>query len=69
MKLVVFKNVREATKGDAACKEKDIEAELVAIPKEVSSACGIGLRIEDNLEETLKTCMEQAGITYTLYNY
>lgn len=40
MKLVVFKNVREATKADAACKEKNIEAELVAIPKEVSSACG-----------------------------
>lgn len=69
MKLVVFKNVREATKADAACKEKNIEAELVAIPKEVSSACGIGLRIEDNLEETLTTCMEKAGITYTLYNY
>lgn len=69
MQLVVFKNVREATKADAACKEKEIEAELVAIPKEVSSACGIGLRIEDNLEETLKACMDNAGITYTTYNY
>lgn len=69
MQLVVFKNVREATKADAACKEKEIEAELVAIPKEVSSACGIGLRIEDNLKETLKACMDNAGITYTIYNY
>lgn len=69
MKLVVFKNVREATKADAACKEKEIESELVAIPKEISSTCGIGLRIEDNLEKTLKACMDNAGITYTIYNY
>lgn len=69
MKLAVFGNVREATKADAACKAAHIEAELVAIPKEISSSCGIGLRIENDLEETLKACMEKAGITYTLYNY
>lgn len=69
MKLTVFKNVREATKADALCKEKNIEAELVAIPKEISSTCGIGIRVDDSLEETLKTCMNEAGITYTIYNY
>lgn len=69
MKLAVFKNVREATKADAACKERDIEAELVAIPKEISSACGIGIRVDDSQEETLKTCLNEAGLTYTIYNY
>ncbi|MEG1554211.1 MAG: DUF3343 domain-containing protein [Rikenellaceae bacterium] len=67
MKLIVFKNVREATKADTACKEMGIEAALVAIPKEISSACGIGLRIDESQEEALKQCIDNIGITYTTY--
>lgn len=67
MKLFVFKNVREATKADAECKKHDIDADIVAIPKEISSACGIGIRVEDNLEDSVKKCIDNIGITYTIY--
>ena len=69
MKLAIFESVRNVTKADNICKEMKIDVTIVAIPKEISSDCGIGIKLDDDIVKNFDACMAEKGISYILYNY
>ena len=47
MKLILFENVHRLMQAEALLKEQGIAREILPVPKEYSTECGMCLRLEE----------------------
>ncbi|MBC7253335.1 MAG: DUF3343 domain-containing protein [Actinobacteria bacterium] len=62
--VVLFDSTHQALRGERALKEAGIPHAVINTPREFSVDCGISLRIGAETEETARTALLEAGVTF-----
>lgn len=64
--FLLLPSMRLAIKAEAFCKANNITCEVVPVPRQISSECGMCLEVDNGLAEQVQNQLEQAGLTATL---
>lgn len=65
MILFLFQSTRQVVKADRLLKSNDVKHKIIPVPREISSECGMSIKVEDNLKEIVKDLLKNNGINYT----
>lgn len=63
-RIVTFKSVHGALKAERAIREAGFKADAISVPRHLSSDCGIALKIDDTIEESVVSVMRENEISY-----
>jgi len=70
MRLFIFRNVHFLIKAERLFREAGMKAELIPIPKTLSSDCGLCLLVEEDLVREAEKVLEKAGVEMVgVYEY
>ena len=64
--FLLMASMRYAIKAEAFCRKQGITCEVVPVPRQVSSECGMCLEIDNERAEQVLTQLQQAGFEITL---
>lgn len=56
-RAVLFKSVNQTMWADSMLKKKGIARKLIPVPRQISSDCGVCLRIPGDQEEAVKNAL------------
>jgi hypothetical protein len=56
---ILFKSVNQTMWADKKLKEQGIPFKLVPVPRHISSDCGVCIRIESRMADTVRPVVEQ----------
>lgn len=65
--FLLFTSTRSVIKAEACLRANTIDCQVVPVPKDVSSECGMALSIADDLREQCLALLEDAGIEVRVY--
>ena len=66
MKCVfLFESVHRVMRAEKALKEKGIEVDLIPVPREISSDCGVAVELSKELEEKALLILRENRISMT----
>ena len=61
-------SMRTAIKAEAFCRASNIACEVVPVPRQISSECGMCLEVDNDAAEQVQRQLEQAGLAAVLAN-
>ena len=64
--FLLLKNMRSAIKAEAWCREQEIRCEVVPVPRQISSECGMCLEVADEKADEVFRQLESSGFTLSL---
>lgn len=64
--FILLKNMRAAIKAEAWCREQGVACEVIPVPRQLSSECGMCLEIDNNHADTVQQQLQSAGFILTL---
>lgn len=65
--FLLFTSTRSVIKAEACLRGNTIDCQVVPVPKDISSECGMALSIADDLREQCLALLEDAGIEVRVY--
>ncbi|WP_257286271.1 DUF3343 domain-containing protein [Endozoicomonas sp. SESOKO1] len=66
--FLLLPSMRLAIKAEAFCRDSNIACEVVPVPRQISSECGMCLEVDNGLAEQVQRQLEQAGLAAILAN-
>ena len=57
-RVVLFKSVNQTMWAESILKKKGIARKLIPVPRQISSDCGVCLRISGDQEEAVRIALE-----------
>jgi len=63
-RIVTFKSVHQALKAEKVVRAAGLKADAISVPRHLSSDCGIALKIDDSIEESVINIMCDNGINF-----
>ncbi|WP_281646532.1 DUF3343 domain-containing protein [Parendozoicomonas sp. Alg238-R29] len=64
--FLLFKTMRYAIKAEAHCREQNISCQVLPVPREISSECGMCLEVNPAKADTVKDQLDTSGFQVTL---
>ena len=64
--FLLLSSMRYAIKAEKFCREQGITCEVVPVPRQISSECGMCLEIDPDKAEQVQSRLQQAGFEITL---
>lgn len=64
--FLLMSSLRYAIKAEKFCREQGITCEVVPVPRQISSECGMCLEIAADQAEQVLNKLQQAGFEITL---
>ena len=64
--FILLKNMRAAIKAEAWCRKQGVACEVVPVPRQLSSECGMCLEVDNNRADTVQQQLQSAGFILTL---
>ena len=64
--FLLMSSMRYAIKAEKFCREQGITCEVVPVPRQISSECGMCLEIESVQAERVQEQLQQAGFEIKL---
>ncbi len=64
--FLLFPSVRFAIKAEAHCRKRQVSCQVMPVPRQISSECGMCLEIESNHAEDVLNELQQARFQVTL---
>jgi len=61
--LLIFNNVHETLSAEKVLKEKDIVHKVVPVPPHVNEGCGLGIRIDAKIKQSVLEAFNQKQIS------
>jgi len=61
-KIIIFRTIHDAIRAEGLLTESGYKPRVVPIPKDVSSDCGIALRLDANTFDGAVDYLEKAGV-------
>lgn len=65
--IMVFRGVHKAMQSESITKAHGYKARLIPIPGAISAGCGLGLKADETLVETLVETFQSEGLTPLKY--
>jgi hypothetical protein len=66
--LVLFESTHGAIKAERLCLARNIPCKVIAVPREISSSCGIALELHEALKETVAEVLRGNSIRFSLHS-
>jgi hypothetical protein len=63
--VVLFQSTHDAIKAERLCIGHRLECRIIAVPRSISSDCGIGLEMKEDLIPTLSSLLDKNDITFS----
>ncbi|TYP58838.1 DUF3343 domain-containing protein [Thermosediminibacter litoriperuensis] len=68
--MITFPSVHHALRFESRMKGTGISFQLVPVPREISSSCGVAAKVTNTVERTLIDAVEKTGIEFdSIYLY
>lgn len=64
--FLLLPSMRLAIKAEAFCRANNIACDVVPVPRQISSECGMCLEVENGAAEQIQRQLEQAGLAAVL---
>ncbi|AMO54939.1 DUF3343 domain-containing protein [Endozoicomonas montiporae] len=64
--FILLNNMRSAIKAEAWCREQSIACEVIPVPRQLSSECGMCLEIDSERADHVQKQLLAAGFSLTL---
>ena len=64
--LFLFKNTRGVIRAETLCRQKGLDVEVITVPREISSECGMCLRLPSQHVTAAESLFSEVGISYQL---
>ena len=64
--FLLMPSMRNAIKAEAFCREQGIDSEVVPVPRQISTECGMCLEVNNEKAENILLQLQQAGFEITL---
>lgn len=64
--FLLMANMRNAIKAETFCRKQGITCEVVPVPRQISSECGMCLEVSSDHAEQVLAELQQAGFEITL---
>ena len=64
--FLLFKTMRYAIKAEAHCREHDISCQVLPVPREISSECGMCLEVDTEKADQALAQLQEAGFQVSL---
>ncbi|MDI7276309.1 MAG: DUF3343 domain-containing protein [Anaerolineae bacterium] len=64
MAVVLFHSAQAAIQAERVVQAEGIAAKLIPVPRQLSTECGMALRIARREEPRVRAALESAGIAY-----
>ncbi|MCL6271154.1 DUF3343 domain-containing protein [Sansalvadorimonas sp. 2012CJ34-2] len=66
--FLLFPSVRYAIKAEAVCKMQGVTCQVMPVPRQISSECGMCLEVDTARAEDILNELQQAQFQVTLAN-
>ena len=63
--VLLFESVHRVMKAEKILKEKGIEVDLIPVPREISSDCGVAVELSKESEEEALLILKESKISMT----
>lgn len=63
-RIITFDSIHHALKAEKMIRSAGLAADAISVPRHLSSDCGIALKIEDSIEDSVVTLMQENGINH-----
>ena len=64
--FLLMSSMRYAIKAEKFCREQNVSCEVVPVPRQISSECGMCLEVDNARAEQVLSQLQQAGFEITL---
>ena len=64
--FLLLKTMRYAIKAEAHCREQGISCQVIPVPREISSECGMCLEVDTAHVDGVKAQLETSGFQVTM---
>jgi len=61
--IFIFESVHQVMRAEKVLKGKGMAVDLIPVPREISSDCGVAIELPDELREEARHLFEQNGIS------
>jgi hypothetical protein len=65
--LLLFESTHAAIKAERLCMGKDLPCKVIAVPREISSSCGIALELTEAHEGAVKELLRENSVPFKLH--
>ena len=67
--ILIFESIHKVLKAEKLLLEKGIKPEIVTTPKEISSECGMSIRLNPQIADMKKAaaCLNDNDIAFSIY--
>lgn len=69
MKIFIFDSIHYVLKSEAILNEHGIDNELIPVPKEIHSNCGMAIKIDDTSFNEAKRLLLENNINIRIFSY
>jgi hypothetical protein len=63
-RIITFESVHQTLKAEKAVRAAGLKADAISVPRHLSSDCGIALRIDEAIENSVVNVMKDKDINY-----
>ena len=61
--ILLFQSVHQVMKAEKALKERGVAVDLIPVPREISSDCGVAIQIPSDAREVTLCFIEEKGLS------
>ena len=65
--LLLFPSIHELIRAERICREEGLAVQVLPVPRDISSECGMVLEIDEALADRLVAITANAGISAKIY--
>jgi len=65
--LLLFQSIHELIRAERICREEGLAVQVLPVPRDISSECGMVLEIDEALAGRLVAITANAGISAKIY--
>ncbi len=69
MKIFIFNSIHYVMKSEALLKSEGISVDLIPVPKEIHTNCGMAISTADNHAEKTKEILLKNNIDFQIYTF
>ncbi len=69
MKIFIFNSIHYVMKSEALLKSEGISVDLIPVPKEIHTNCGMAISTADNNAEKTKEILLKNNIDFQIYTF
>jgi hypothetical protein len=69
MKILIFNSIHQVLKVESILKSMNIQVELIPVPKEIHSNCGMAVSMDNSDYSKAKSALFSKNINFKVFDY